>query len=171
MPKKLPRLASRFPALPAAAAAALLGVSLVPAAAHADASCKALLAAKISEMQAKGDAGIIYDLTRVGAGPNANVGYQQGIFVTDGSNLRDESVGSNWLQSDRVGHGRPFDASRGDGINVYVTADGNLWIWSRNNNDWVLLAGNLSCSGNSMTGAANGSIYTLAFRQVEPPIP
>jgi hypothetical protein len=168
MPKKLTRLASRFPALPAAAAAALLGVSLVPAAAHADASCQALVTTKISQVQASGT-GVFYDLTRVSAGLNANVGYQHGELLLDGNPyLEDVRQGSNWLQSDRVGNGRPFDVNRGDAINVYVTPDGNLWIWSGPNNEWIVAGANLACSGNTMTGAVNGNVYTLAFRTIQP---
>jgi hypothetical protein len=146
----------------AAIATAVIGLA-GQRAAHADASCNALITSVRNQLVAHGGA-YNFDLTFHRTDIDL-VEYSRGAMSLYSSTGYWALTGgpTSQLFRDRYNGNQPFSINAADTITPYVAADGQLYIWY---NTWSFSTQwDLSCTGNTLTKIIpNFGVVTLTFR-------
>jgi hypothetical protein len=146
-----------------AAIVALAVAVMSPGTARADATCSSLIPGMFSNLSQR--VGPYYNVEiTVTKDPLTDVTYSTGTVELNGSYLWGRA---NLLFSDRLNGFQRFVANASENIQVWITQNGQVWIWNNNYSYWIVSDTDMSCTGNLISKYVPGlGLVTIAVRNL-----
>jgi hypothetical protein len=148
-----------------AAALAVAGMASLPAKAHADTTCSALIGGKASTLQS--NSGYFYDFEMtIHRDAVAHVLYVNGYLSWNGSWIH--GYAEEAFSDRRVGeNNQNFDIDATEQLEVWLSPSGRLYVYNQNYSFWIVSNVDMSCAGGVVSKYVPGlGQVTLTFRNL-----